>query len=1130
MPEAPRFTPFHDWKRNLLSKRALHAPDGRPLYRYRLTEDEFLELEALQRYWLSKLFPRFDLDDVATRLTGFSALFVLYAAEWWRRRYDGAHWAWEPILRVLGANPDEWSPAQRSECVRQGLQDWGLKPRESGGLRFLGAIAVQGGLPMRLLAEARGKIGQVLSQVLKLAGQTSITPNDLQTWVESLQSTLPKSYRQTAIFTLLADVAWAVLHLKDEAGLTDSAHAIARLDAQIPTWRERFPLPVGDSHAQGLIEQLVRDVASVRIERQVVCLPLERRLERDADGAWRLISTLPLPEAIEAKQVTKLFDVPVEELPRAAELALDAAGQRLGTSVRRMAGHDKYRIERRPWGFGAEAATQEHVLRLSAPDGRMWSVAAPKGSALDEELPWVFVPEGESFRFVRQGSGDVAATEALLAIPAGWVVKPAEGADVVEEARLESPNRRLYHIRGTVQAQNDAGISCRIRTGQAGAGEESYEWRGARLWLDFKNPSMAFIGLPDLYQVGQDGTSHKVDGKPGWNAIGGTTPGEGAPLGPASVRYPATGEVKQRTRMVVLPKTASWSLTFRDTTSGEIRLENWDAVHARPIDPGLRLETRLDNNTLVLSLAANPETRPPEWVEVEVYWRHTTSPVQIRLPFPAKGARAFDANGQELRSGALLVAHQLAGVRLLILGGSAAAMPNMALELQLRGGIERIEHRLYPPWGSAKVEVRLQDFSSDIQHLLSTDDSPDAQVQVVLRIGGAEHFRLHLARYAAKLEKNGPQISLDANGINALTPETLDTLPVLALRLERPGDEAIPLAACASEGVPTGAWSFSPELREPGSWLIFPGQDAPLPFRPTLWTVAGEVRTESPLARAIGISDTVKRETALDEVIAAMSADFLEPCWIELERLAGQVGHLPLTTLDLWRRFARSPHGMAALALRFGGLPSGFLERFELELPFAWEVVPFEAWKHAVDSLDRQCKGSYGDESGSLVFRTHLDGRIADLTSRHGALYFLLGLASANSHPEAINHVQALRGYGATADACLFHGEDSLLMQLRRRQANDDWPSGVNAFLAQARSNPGHARFLCPTQHGFHDGVINLPLLLAVQVATSQTEDWFTDPAAIHALRAHRAFDPDWFDEAYNLTIARCLAAGLLEI
>ena len=78
------FTLFADWKRKLLANHDLERPDRRALYQYRVTEAEFIELENLLREWLGKLLNKFDLGQI-TRLTGFSALFVLYAAEWWRR-------------------------------------------------------------------------------------------------------------------------------------------------------------------------------------------------------------------------------------------------------------------------------------------------------------------------------------------------------------------------------------------------------------------------------------------------------------------------------------------------------------------------------------------------------------------------------------------------------------------------------------------------------------------------------------------------------------------------------------------------------------------------------------------------------------------------------------------------------------------------------------------------------------------------------------------------------------------------------------------------------------------------------------------------------------------------------------
>lgn len=1110
---AQQFTPFHDWKRDLLHHRDLTRPDGRPLYRYRLSEDEFISLESHLRSWLARVSGRHNLDAVAARLSGFPALFVLFAAEWWRRRYDGSHWSWEPILDAIGANPDEWSQAQRSACVERGLQDWGLKPREDGGLRFLGSIAVQGGLPLALLAQARGGIGQVLGRVLQLAGNSAAADLYSLDWVESLQGMLPKSYRQVAIFTLLSDVARTVLHLKEEANLSSSADAVAQLDRQLGThWRDRFPLPVDDLHAQGLIEQLIRDAASVRVERQTTCLPLERQLENDGNGGWTLKSSLTLPDTIQASQLAKIFSLQVEDLPRVAELALTAGDGRQTTALRRLAGHEAYRVERKPWGFSGEHAAHEHLLHLNAPDGRSWSATAAKGGALDEELPWVFATEDGSY--LRQGSGGVVASEALLALPSGWRVSLPDAVSLL--GNLASPGRKLFHVCGDIQAVDSEGGAYRIRTGQAGAGEENYEWHGQRYWLDFRQPTMAFKGLPTLYRANPQGTSSPVNGQPGWNPNSAATA-----IGPVTARYPANGEIKHRARMVILPKDAELALDFRDARSGAIRLENWGAANARVLTPSIRQTSRSEGGALVLDLSLPEDVHTPERVEIEVFWRQTSA--RLALPFPAQGARAFDGTGKELASGSMLAAHLLAGVRIHVLGG----LKNLHMALELGMASTKRAHPLHGLPGSFGLVIRLQDYAADIQHLLSTDDGPDAVVTAVIRIGGVEQFKLRLARYATRLEKNGGEIGLDKLG--GIPLETLAALPVLALRLERPGDEAIALPSRASEGVASGVWDFSPDTREPGAWLIFPGTDAALPFRPTLWTVAGEVSTDSPLAQAIGIADPSEREAVLDQVVAAMATDFLEPCWLELDRLAGQIGHLPLTTLDLWRRLARSPQGMAALSLRFGSLPQGFLDRFEQELPFAWEIVSFVTWRQAMECLVRQCKAIYGDETGSALFPIHLDARIKGLSSNHGALAFLLGIASAKFLPAAKRETQGLGYLGRQSAQQLFEGESSLSMRLRQRHADEQWPSGANPILTHARSQADVAGMIHPQALGYMDGAINLPLLLAAQAATNQTDNWFTHPAHIHVLRAHRAFDPDWFDEAYNLTIARCLADSLLK-
>ncbi|MDI6749484.1 MAG: STY4851/ECs_5259 family protein [Rhodocyclaceae bacterium] len=1120
------FTRFDDWRQELLAKRDLNAPDGRALFQYRLTEDEFIELEKLLREWLGKLLIRFDLGRI-TQLTGFSALFVLYAAEWWRRRFDGTHWSWDPILKDLDANPDDWNQTQRSTCIKRGLEDWRLSLMQTGGLRFLGSVAVQGGLPLKLLAEARGKIGLLLSQVLKQAGGTSITQNDLLSWVESLQGTLPKSYRQAVIFTLLADVAWTVLCLKEQAGLSANTDAIARLDQQVSNWREQFPLPVDDDHARGLIEQLVRDAAKVKAERQVTSLPVERHLELEDAGTWCLRSTVRLPDSIQTSKLATLFSINPDQMPRTGELSLSAGSERLATVIRRMAGQDCYRIERKPWGFSGQTAAEEHLLQLATSDGRVWTTPAPRGEALDDGLPWIFSAGESSNRLLRQGGGNIAPLEAIIALPEGWTFSGGSGAETTMLGSLPKFARSIYRIRGSVQVSDNNSLTCRIRTGQANALEESYEWHGQRFWLNFKKPGIAFKGFPQLYRV-SDSTSQKVEGNLAWSVIGASTEKATTPLvGPLQARYPATGEVKQRSRLVILPPNAALSIQAQDAKSGIIKLENWGAASARTQTEGIRLDSRLYGADLHLELSVTSAERTPETLDTEIFWPHSTIPVRLTLPFPAKGVRAFDANEKEILSGSLLAAQQLLGIRLLILSGSQNS--RMSIEMRVNGSHASRIHQLRTLPDTLTTEVRLQDYATDIQHLFSTDDNPDARVHVLLRIGGSEYFRLDIARYAAKLERRGNTISLDTDGNKALTPDDIANLTALALRLEHPGDEAIQLQPCDSEGVPTGAWRFDPQSREPGCWLIYPSPNTVMPFRPTLWLVHGDGPSLSPLAQAIRISNQEERERAIDEQIESMSCNFMHNSWAEIEQLAGQVGHLPLATLDIWRRFARSANGMASLALRFSKLPSGFLSRFDQELPFIWEAVTFSAWKQAVNCLLDQCQKSYGQEAGQVVFQSHLDSRIKEISALHGALQFLLGIATAeHSSPEARRQLNMLRHVGALAPQQLFQGEDSQLMRLRRSHMENQWPSGSNQILDTARQQSEVANYLYQQTLGFADGVINLPLLLAAQVATNQTQEWFSNPQAVNILRAHIAFDPEWFEEAYNLTIARCFAAGLL--
>jgi hypothetical protein len=89
------------------------------------------------------------------RLAAPPAAFVLYASEWWKHEYSGGQWSWAPVLENLGIVSSQFSPQLRSDFVARGLSFWQLSPLDRGKA-FLGAIVINGGIPMRLLAQGDG--------------------------------------------------------------------------------------------------------------------------------------------------------------------------------------------------------------------------------------------------------------------------------------------------------------------------------------------------------------------------------------------------------------------------------------------------------------------------------------------------------------------------------------------------------------------------------------------------------------------------------------------------------------------------------------------------------------------------------------------------------------------------------------------------------------------------------------------------------------------------------------------------------------------------------------------------------------------------------------------------------------
>lgn len=238
-----------NWFVGFLRIRKILRPDGRPLYQYRLEEREFHDLSEL----LSKSGPK-----AAQTELYWDLLFVLYGSEWIRRNYDGG-WGWRGVFDSLNLDSTLMAANLRNRLVEDGLRKWSRTVREmNGSRRFLGTVLTEGGLPLKQL-----KNGSWIANVLKPSIEAHLRFGaDLTYQVENRKDLIPSSFQSAELAHRLVEICEVVVklrHVYKLAGRDDPGEFLTR---ENPKWREQFPLPLNDDHAENLLGVLL-EAASI---------------------------------------------------------------------------------------------------------------------------------------------------------------------------------------------------------------------------------------------------------------------------------------------------------------------------------------------------------------------------------------------------------------------------------------------------------------------------------------------------------------------------------------------------------------------------------------------------------------------------------------------------------------------------------------------------------------------------------------------------------------------------------------------------------------------------------------------------------------------------------------------------
>ncbi len=1127
------------------------------LYGYRLTDEEYRSLRETLVFATSLD----TLDEVSKLIRGFPALFVLYAAEWWRREYQGGAWRWSSIINALEGKADELDAVARTRCVINGFAYWGHCP-DGEGKKFFGAIVAHGGLPLKFIGQGGGKLRSIMDDTLRLAARYHWDTLQIANAIEERKDELPTSLRCPEIYHLIANMVATVLELKKDFRLAGIADPLAVLNTQDPNWRERFPLSLEDSAAQALLSGLVKEAAQQVVLASSAVFSVERMLRKTADGKYELASVLVCPQTLSADTLAELFSL--KELPRYFSIDVQVKERKPFCEGRQNLGAETATVtlagKKCSW-HGVNACA-EHLLYLRGL--RENPLPIPGGAELSQDEPWVFVLRDGRLKLVAAGSARVPEEEAIVALPDGWTIEPANSdsaADFAGYCHLGDQQIALYSVCGEMMLSGRE-QHYRVRTKQATGAPDTYVWEGKR--VDYpSSPQLVFVGIPKLFRFSPEGERSRVSAAElHWFAAGTSTQLEAANAqGPVDVYLVRDGERLARFRFVVLDVSARTDfLSGASASEGTIRLENWGCSDISIDDqPGLYCKIEQAGRGIKLQLQSGDI--PPESVNVAMHWQRCAQELRLKLPFPSAGGRFFDAKEKPLREGDEIALRHLTGARLRIFDRNPQAPKRYDVLLTLGQGIRAADLKIERPVSllpNGSAEVRLIDLQKYIEDLMSFSDELDATVNVTVLVGGKPTTSVRVSRYETMLERDSLAVYFSPKAIEGLDIAVLEQIVVMAAPLTSLDGKCVQLDQEYSEGVPAAYWQAAGLNATHAPWLIFPDDASSVFFRPTIWGTpiladSPEMDENSvcPLAQAMSVREAEVRMESIAAVLDAMATDFNHPSWRLMEYLLETFHHLPLSSLDVFRLLGAKPTAAVSLLLRSQLSEDRLIEfarRLRDELGLILELASIDLWRNAADRLYHYWVARLGEDGAKASFPIILKDRLDRLAGEHSPLQLMLDvllLELTKHRSNALAEVQRISQDDRLAFAHqLWSVHDSLSQNLLfRGHANDaNWPAERTLFqeaiagFIEVAEEPLQKKiepvfkeiFWMDAPTDFKVSVANIPVLCALWAVTGSSQEWWEKPERRLALRKIKAFDPIWFEQAFGKTVATCLALGIL--
>lgn len=928
------------------------------LHGYRLADEAFARLQA----------------DVAAMAAqgrleqGYCpALFVLWAADWFRRCYRGNGLQWDRLTEALSVRIDQ---GHLRDVTEKGLRHWHRPFKTSEGDRryFLGTLAREGGFPVAAVEQSgKGWARDMLAGIVApLLADPSAGRDEAERFARHQQGRITARLFQDTEFALLcADLALAIAQVRREADGPAQAAGLpvaAWLQRHRPDWKDDLPLSVTGQGADALLGELlmVEAAAVTGLDAGV-----ERLLVRGEDGRWQEAARLTLDGRMEGA-VMRGID------PQVGRLRLFAAGP-----LARVVPGELGLLD--PPGQGEQgwtARSRRHVrailpipfatvVEVELRSGERWvgRVLLPRGKARRGQLLICSVAKGsiahpEQLKVEASGSGQFKAEAVVIQVPADWRVSGSdEGATEEHVAQIGAGvgETGLWQVQGGAFVIDPQGDCYRIRTGQTRDRRDRLDLYGdAPRWAQVEGDVDLFLGSPTARprDPGRGDVVIRPIGTREWRRA--PSP---LPVGHYDIGWREGRSLLDRRRIAVLPAAARLDRSGMGSDT-RYALTGWEAV---TLTPAADAPVRASGDSWIAKPPAT--TRPTFWFDATVTWPDGP-PLPVRIDYPAAAAIAH-WDGSLLPGGARVT---LANLRDLV----AVDRGEMRLFGELMDGRTRGA-------GSAMTwqfrgDMPLSSVSADIASLL-LPASIDASVKLGM-LDGIETY-WHVQQFALRLVKQG-------SGLVASEAIATPDVVICGRSLANPATEVCfgPYSLLVDANhrpftLPTGL---------AGSWLIYLREGAHILSRPELAQGDGAAPSPStPLTRAMQIAPWAGLDEALTAVLTMASHD--NGTIAELNGLAASLNGLAASTFGALRLLPGHPAVLARMA--FAATPEQRDAVLNLSdgLPFAWCLIPKSYWQAAgIWRIDQLRVAMQAVEGATAYAMQAVAGIIATLCDREPLL------------------------------------------------------------------------------------------------------------------------------------------------